>query len=91
MSELAASDPHVAVMGRVVVADGALRFGYPGVTLRVAFEGPSTVLMRASSNTGNGRVAVRVDGAAPVTLRLPKDESDLTLIVHQGEQLSGTL
>lgn len=77
-SQLAASDPHVAVMGRVVATDGALRLGYPGVSLRVAFEGPSLV-MRASSNTGNSRFAVRVDEAPPVTLRVPKDESDLTL------------
>jgi lysophospholipase L1-like esterase len=81
---LAASDPHVAVMGRVVVDGGALRFGYPGVTLRVAFEG-SSLSMRASSTTGKSRVAVVVDDAPPVTVRLPQDEGDVTLAEGLGE------
>jgi hypothetical protein len=70
-NRLAASDPRVAVMGRVVVDDGALRFGYPGVTLRVAFEGPS-LSMRASSTTGKSRLAVLVDDAPPVTVQLAR-------------------
>jgi lysophospholipase L1-like esterase len=81
---LAASDPHVAVMGRVVVDGGALRFGYPGVTLRVAFEGPS-LSMRASSTTGKSRLAVLVDDAPPVTVRLPQNEGDVTLAEGLGD------
>jgi lysophospholipase L1-like esterase len=81
---LAASDPHVAVMGRVVVDDGALRFGYPGVTLRVAFEGAS-LSMRASSTTGKSRLAVLVDDAPPVTVRLPQQENEVTLVEGLGD------
>ena len=43
------SDPRVAVMGRVERPEpGRIRFGYPGVTLRVRFEGPS-LAMRVSA------------------------------------------
>lgn len=86
-SRLSASDDRVAVMGRAVVdagGDGSLRFGYPGVTLRVGFEGTSLV-MRASSSTGKSRVAVLVDDAAPVTVQLPSTEAELTLAEGLGE------
>lgn len=81
---LEANGPHVAVMGRVVLDDGALRFGYPGVTLRVAFEGPS-LAMRASSTTGKSRLAVLVDDAPPATVRLPREEGEVTLAEGLGE------
>jgi lysophospholipase L1-like esterase len=81
---LTASDPHVVVMGRVVVDGGSLRFGYPGVTLRVAFDGPS-LSMRASSTTGKSRLAVLVDDAQPVTVQLPQQESEVTLAEGLGD------
>ncbi len=74
-----ASDPHVAVMGRVErLEPGRLRFGYPGVTLRLAFEGPSLGL-RVSAATPNGHLAVFVDGGPARVVRLPRGESDVVL------------
>lgn len=73
------SDPRVAVMGRVDRADpGRLRIGYPGVTLRVRFEGPS-LGMRVSCETPNSHVAVFVDGGEPRVLRLAKGGTDVML------------
>jgi lysophospholipase L1-like esterase len=65
-----ATDSRVRVMGRAQqTPDGSVRFGYPGVTLRLAFEGTGLSWL-ASSNTGKSRVALSIDGAAPRTLQL---------------------
>jgi lysophospholipase L1-like esterase len=64
-----ADDARVNRMGRTVVTPGgALRFGYAGVTLRVAFEG--TRLAMAASSSGNSVLDVAVDGGTPFVLRL---------------------
>jgi len=79
MSFVPVSDPHVAVMGRVERPEpGRIRFGYPGVTLRLRFEGESLGL-RASAETPNTHLAVIVDGASPRLVRLPRGESDTML------------
>ena len=66
-------------MGRVERPDRMhLRMGYPGVTLRVRFEGPE-ILLRASSTTGDSRLDVSVDGAAPTVVRVAQEEGDLVL------------
>ena len=63
-----ATDARVHVMGRALqTPEGALRFGFPGVTLRLAFEGTG-LSWRASSSTGQSRVAISLDGQAPRTL-----------------------
>lgn len=68
-SVLRADDARVVRMGRTVATpDGALRFGYAGVTLRVAFDG-TRLAMDASSSSGNSLLDVSVDGGAPVTLK----------------------
>ena len=73
------SDPHVAVMGRVDRPDpGRVRFGYPGVTVRLRFEGPS-LAMRVSAETANSHVAAFVDGGTPRVIRLRRGESDVVL------------
>ena len=74
-----ASDPHVAVMGRVErTPPGQVRFGYPGVTLRLRFEGPSLGL-RVGALTPNSHLAVFVDGGPPRVVRLRKGDSEFVL------------
>jgi lysophospholipase L1-like esterase len=55
-----------------------IRIGYPGVTLRLRFEGPSLAL-RVAGDTGNSRLAVMIDGGEPRVLRVPAGESDITV------------
>ncbi len=74
-----ASDERIGVMGRTErTKDGGHRFGYPGVTLRLALDGPS-ISMRARSTSGDSRLSISVDGAAPHTLRLTKVDADWLL------------
>jgi lysophospholipase L1-like esterase len=66
---IAASDAHVARMGRTVgQADGSVRFGYPGVTLLLAVDG--TRLAVDAAGSANSLVDVIVDGKPATTLRL---------------------
>jgi quercetin dioxygenase-like cupin family protein/lysophospholipase L1-like esterase len=79
------SDPHVAVMGRVERPEpGRIRFGYPGVTLRVRFEGPS-LGMRVTAETPNGHIDVFVDGGPPRVVHLRKGDSDVVLAENLGQ------
>ncbi len=79
MTFVAVSDPHVAVMGRVERPEpGRVRFGYPGVTLRVRFEGES-LAMSVSAETPNSHVAVFVDGGPARVIRLAKGQRDVVL------------
>jgi lysophospholipase L1-like esterase len=74
-----ASDPRVAVMGRVDRPEpGRIRIGYPGVTLRVRFSG-SSLALRVACDTPNSHLAVFVDGGEPRIVRLQKGESDVML------------
>ncbi|MBN1605948.1 MAG: hypothetical protein JW940_04915 [Polyangiaceae bacterium] len=95
------TDPRIAVMGRVArTSAGALRFGYPGVTLRLVATG-SDVALRASCSTGNCRLAVSVDGDRARVVRVPVEPADLSLasgvgpgphgveIVHRTETWQG--
>jgi lysophospholipase L1-like esterase len=66
---IAASDVHVARMGRAVAqADGTVRFGYPGVTLLLAVDG--TRLAVDAAGSANSQVDVVVDGRLATTLHL---------------------
>jgi hypothetical protein len=78
------SDPRVAVMGRVERVDsGRLRIGYPGVTLRLDFEGPS-LAMRVSGSSARSRMAVLVDGGPPRVFQLPRGEAEIVLAAGLG-------
>jgi len=64
-----ADDTRVSRMGRTVIEpDGAVRFGYAGVTLGLTVDG-SRLSMDATGGA-NSLVDVVVDGGAPVTLHL---------------------
>lgn len=74
-----AADANIVRMGRTVATPGgALRFGYPGVTLRVAFEG--THLAMDASSSGNSVLDVIVDGGKPVVLRLGMSNGPIDLV-----------
>jgi lysophospholipase L1-like esterase len=88
-------------MGRALqTPDGALRFGFPGVTLRLAFEGTG-LSWRAASSTGQNRVAISIDGGAAQTLQIAEGPHDHVLaeglatgphtleIVHRTETWQG--
>ena len=102
-TQVPASDPRLGWMGRLDTTDPARpRFGYPGVTLRLAFDGPS-IGLRVSASTPNVHVSVVSDGAPSREVRLPQGESDLGLagglgagphtveLVHRTETWQGTL
>jgi hypothetical protein len=73
------SDARVAVMGRVDATDPArVRIGYPGVTLRLRFDGPSLTMRVATANP-NSHIAVIVDGGEPRVVRLVQGESEVAL------------
>jgi lysophospholipase L1-like esterase len=74
-----ADDARIVRMGRTVAAsDGALRFGYAGVTLKLAFEG--TRLAMAASSSGNSVLDVVVDGGQPFVLRLGMSGAPVELV-----------
>jgi lysophospholipase L1-like esterase len=76
---VAPSDKRIEVMGRADRSDPKrIRFGYPGVTVRLAFDGTS-IAARVASTTANSRLAVIVDGDAPRVIRLPAGESTIEL------------
>lgn len=78
------SDPAIAVMGRVDRArPDRLRVGYPGVTLRLRFEGPS-LAARLSSTSAQSRLDVSVDGGAPRIVAVPRAPTDVMLAEHLG-------
>lgn len=73
-----AADPRVGVMGRVVVRDGAVSFGYPGVTLRVCFEG-TRLWVTGSSNQGRSHLGVVYRGVLGNHVVLPREERKVLL------------
>ena len=63
-ASMTAADPHVARMGRTGInADGAVRFGYPGVSFYLNFEG-TRLSVEAEASGENSYLDVIVDGVA---------------------------
>lgn len=78
---IAAADPHVARMGRAqVLADGGVRFSYPGVSFQVAFEGTRLIATMQASGK-QSYVDVIVDGVAH---KLRLNEGRQTLVLAAG-------
>jgi lysophospholipase L1-like esterase len=95
-----AADAHVARMGRTVAEpDGAVRFGYPGVTLSLNVEG--TRLAVDAAGSAKSLVDVIVDGKPAGTLRLAPQMTSYDVfkgaapgphkveLVHRGETWLG--
>lgn len=75
---VAATDPLVLVMGRVqVTGDGKLRVGFPGVSMRLAFEGSGATM--TASCSGDCVVKTTVDGVSKGDLRLAAGKNYLSL------------
>lgn len=72
------TDPRVGVMGRVVRGPSGLEVGYPGVTVRTCFTGP-TLSVVGSSNNGRSRFAVVHDGAVVGEFTLPQSSQELSV------------
>ena len=84
------NDARIAWMGRTHQEGGLVLSGYPGVTLRVRFEGSGLRLLSACDSP-DVRVAVRVDGGLPRTLRLPQGDSDSVLAEGLGVKVGRTI
>jgi lysophospholipase L1-like esterase len=79
-----ADDARVSRMGRTVAEpDGAVRFGYAGVTLGLTVEG-SRLAMDAASSSANSLLDVVVDGGAPVMLHLDPKQHTYELFKDAG-------
>lgn len=98
-----ADDPRVAITGRVDRSRaGRVRLGYPGVALRLRFEGTS-LAMRAVATTPDVFFDVSVDGGPARVLRLPAGAADIVLaqglskathtveLVHRNETWQGVV
>lgn len=98
-----ADDRRVAITGRADRSSpGRVRIGYPGVALRLRFEGAS-LAMRADATTADVYFDVSVDGGAPRVLRLPAGPADTVLarglgrgphtveLVHRNETWQGVV
>jgi lysophospholipase L1-like esterase len=103
LHEIAAGDAHVAAMGRTQrLADGSLRFSYPGVSLFVEVEG-SKLVLGANSTGEQSYLDVIVDEGASTTYRLSTAAQQIVLfdfakpghhrveIVHRSETWHGTV
>jgi lysophospholipase L1-like esterase len=67
---ISATDPHVASMGRTEKnADGSVRFGYPGVTLSVNFDG-KTLAIDTFASMDRSYLEVIVDNGDPKVIKL---------------------
>jgi lysophospholipase L1-like esterase len=76
---ITAADAHVARMGRTEVSDdGGVRFGYPGVSFYLSFEGTRFDVTADASGDRN-YLDVIIDGGEPRKLHLEKGVQTLTL------------
>ncbi|MES3023512.1 MAG: bifunctional acetylxylan esterase/glucomannan deacetylase AxeC2 [Pseudomonadota bacterium] len=75
-----AGDARVLSMGRTLGADdGSVRFAYPGVSLRLAFEGKRLTMVAAGAR-GQNYLDVLVDDQAVRTIRLSPEMETITLV-----------
>ena len=78
-ASMTAADPHIARMGRTDInADGVVRFGYPGVSFYLNFEG-TRLSVEAQASGENSYLDVIVDGVAR-KVRLAAGRQTVTLV-----------
>nr|2WAA_A Chain A, XYLAN ESTERASE, PUTATIVE, AXE2C [Cellvibrio japonicus] len=98
---IAASDPHIQVMGRTHINDDAsLTFGYPGVSLSTIVAGSRLTAEMQSSN-GNSWIDVIIDNHPPTSIKLDAQQQTVELfhfpnsgehrveIIHRSENWHG--
>lgn len=79
-SPITAADVHVARMGRTeLIGDGSVRFGYPGVSFYLNFEG-SRLSVEAAADGERNYLDVIVDGGEPRKLHLAQGRQTLVLL-----------
>jgi hypothetical protein len=79
LGAIPANDPRVVYEGRIAVgSDGAVRMGFPGVTIHIRFQG-RLLLLKARANKANF-VDVIVDDKPPVQIRLAAGEGSHALV-----------
>ena len=75
-----ANDPRIVIMGRTDTSSPeVVRFGYPGVTLFVQFEG-SELALRAASTNGKSRLGLNLDGKMLEPVDVSVGEAELMLV-----------
>lgn len=83
LNSISITDPHIASMGRFEKTnDGSARFGYPGVSFLVAFEGKELNL-EASSSGNQSYLEVTVDREAPKVIKLSSLPTVISLVKAQ--------
>lgn len=84
VSRISMTDARVQVMGRTEPLDnGGLRFGYPGVTTRIAFTG-NALWLQAHSSTNQSYLEVIVDGGEPQLINLTPHSQRISLLNNSG-------
>ncbi|MES2162647.1 MAG: bifunctional acetylxylan esterase/glucomannan deacetylase AxeC2 [Pseudomonadota bacterium] len=79
-ASIATSDPHVARMGRTETReDGAVRFGYPGVSFYLGFEG-TRLDVETEASGDNSYLDVIVDHGQARKVRLSRGRGTLALV-----------
>jgi lysophospholipase L1-like esterase len=83
LAAMSANSPKIVYEGRHAAdANGAVRLGFPGVTVHLRFRGAALTL-RASASNEDCFFDVSVDGAAPAVLRLHAGEGDYSLVKNE--------
>ncbi len=75
---VAADDARIAVMGRTALANGRLRMGFPGVTLRFVYRGTAPIL-RMTGDSPDCYFNLACNGWDPVVIRLKAGPNAIAL------------
>lgn len=102
-SRISLTDSRLYLMGRTeALPDGGVRFGYPGVTTRLAFYGKG-LWLQAHSTSDQSHLEVIVDDGEPRVVQLSAQSQRITLldqaaaaehqvtIIHRGETWHGVV
>lgn len=77
-SVLAPNDDRIAIMGRTEFAQGRIKMGFPGVTVRFAFRGPAPTLKLTGDNE-NCFFNLSCNGWDSVMIHLKQGENEIAL------------
>jgi hypothetical protein len=77
-TSIAADDSHFAYMGRIEMADGRAKMGFPGITIRFAYRGPAPTLKLTGDNA-NCFFNLACNGWDPVVIHLKQGANEIPL------------